>query len=190
MPVYQGGKTRLGRRIHAVIKSVEKSLKTNSKENDYFEPFCGMCGVMKHFENEDRKLLACDINEDMILMWNALKEGWIPPKKCDRELFDKLKKDVPSPARAFIGTVASWGGIFFQAYRLNSEKGKKDFVGEGYRSLLKMKKSIMKVDFIEARSYDSFHPRGTTIYCDPLILLTRLSQNISKILTINYFGKR
>ena len=69
MPVYQGGKSRLGRRIHDVIICIEDSLYEDDEPVDYFEPFVGMGGVMKHFGNyNDRELHACDYNEDKLLI--------------------------------------------------------------------------------------------------------------------------
>lgn len=56
-----------------------------------------MAGVMKHFGNQDRDLLACDINNDIILMWKAIQNGWKPPLKCSKIKYNKLKNsNVPS----------------------------------------------------------------------------------------------
>lgn len=169
MPVYQGGKSRLGRRIHDVIVCIEDSLYDENDESvDYFEPFVGMSGVMRHFSKaNDRRCLACDYNTDMIIMWRELQNGWIPPKDCSRATYEELKKSKPSADRAFIGTVASWGGIWFQAYRLDCQPAGKDFIGEGYRSMMKIKNDILGVNFLEPTSYESFSPSGITIYCDP-----------------------
>ena len=64
MTTYQGGKKRLGKRISYVIKLVENDL--YNERLDYFEPFVGMSGVIRHFSDENRKLYANDINKDII----------------------------------------------------------------------------------------------------------------------------
>ena len=165
MTTYQGGKKRLGKRISYVIKLVENDL--YNERLDYFEPFVGMAGVIRHFSDENRKLYANDINKDIILMWKAIQNGWKPPLSCSKEEYEKLKLSKHHSAkRGFIGTVASWGGIFFHHYRLDYNKNK-DFLREGYNGLMKIKPYIMNIDFIDSSSYDTFNPEGFLIYCDP-----------------------
>lgn len=175
MVVYQGGKSRLGKRIHDVICLLEEYLYVHDHKNDkkyskcdYFEPFVGMAGVLTHFgKDNDRYLFACDANKDIILMWQALQRGWLPPVSCTRKKYESLKvSPTHSAERGFIGTVASWGGIFFHAYRLDYNKNK-DYVGEGYRSILKLLPFLVKVEFLDPASYDEFEPEGMVIYADP-----------------------
>jgi site-specific DNA-adenine methylase len=168
MTTYQGGKKRIGKRIHQVIDIIEENLYPDDDKLPYFEPFIGMGGVMRHFGKEnDRKLYACDYNKDIVLMWQSLQKDWKPPKKCTKSKYEKLKNSkIHSAERAFIGTVASWGGIFFHAYRLDYNKDK-DFVGEGYRGLMDIKPDMKNVKFLDSRSYDTFKPKGFLIYCDP-----------------------
>jgi len=167
MTTYQGGKKRIGKKIYQVISLIEKEIYPNEKL-PYFEPFIGMGGVMRHFGHDnDRDLYACDYNKDLILMWKSLQNGWKPPKECSKEKYEKLKKSKKHSAeRAFIGIVASWGGIFFQNYRLDYNKDK-DFMGEGYRGLMDIKPDIKNVKFLSAKSYDEFEPKNLLIYCDP-----------------------
>ncbi len=68
MTAYQGGKKRLAKKIHAVIKVIEEDLLGNELL-PYFEPFVGMASVIKEFSDEDRELYACDANKDLICMW-------------------------------------------------------------------------------------------------------------------------
>jgi DNA adenine methylase len=170
MTSYQGGKKRIGKRIHAVISELEWVL-TGGNSLPYFEPFVGMAGVLKHFAVEPkRKVTACDANIDLILMWQALQKGWTPPKKCTREYFEELKHSTThSPERAFIGIVASFGTIFFGAYRLEYD------LGQGYRALMGIKPDILRVRFLKARSYDRHRPKGKLIYCDPPYLNNNLN---------------
>ena len=89
---YQGGKQKLGKKIHDVISLIETDvLQDENKKLDYFEPFVGFCGVIKHF-NDSRKCTANDINEDIIKMWKSLQNGWKPPTHCNKDEYEKLKK--------------------------------------------------------------------------------------------------
>jgi site-specific DNA-adenine methylase len=167
---YQGGKARLGKRIHQKLLELERQIYGKDSTLDYFEPFVGMCGVMKHFGREkgDRKLTACDYNTDVILMLQALQKGWLPPTTCSEEIFLEMKSSTEhSPERGFIGTQLSWSGIFFKDYRGKYTKGKFDILAQGTRCVMKIKDDILGVDFEDARSYESFSPKGKLIYCDP-----------------------
>jgi site-specific DNA-adenine methylase len=169
MTAYQGGKKRIGKKIHDVILLVEDDLvKSDDAPLPYFEPFIGMASVMRHFGDDDnRKLEASDINIDLIMMWNALKKGWKPPLRCSKEKYERLKKTSKHSAeRAFIGIVASYGTIFFHNYRLHLQKDGKDFLREGYDGLMKILPSIEKVKF-EHGEYDQYKMENYLIYCDP-----------------------
>ena len=108
MTTYQGGKKRLGKRISTVIKLIETDL--YDKELDYFEPFVGMAGVIRHFSLDNRQLFASDINKDIIMMWKSVQTGWKPPLVCTLSEYNKLKNsNRHSAKRGFIGSVASWG---------------------------------------------------------------------------------
>jgi site-specific DNA-adenine methylase len=188
MPVYQGGKARLGRRIHDVILLVEDGILDEEDENPtYIEPFVGMGGVMHHFgKDNDRELIATDISPDMIAMWKALQKGWKPPRSCSFKQFQDMKKAPPSADRAFIGTVASWGGIWFHGYRLKYPPKGKDFMAEGYRSLMKIKPAMDNVKILEAGSYDKMNPSGATIYCDPPYKGNMLGNSRSRFRMFNH----
>jgi DNA adenine methylase len=185
MTTYQGGKQRIGKKIHDIIQLVENNL--SSKKLSYFEPFVGMAGVLKHFgEDDDRELYASDINIDLIMMWKALQKGWKPPKSCTRKKYETLKKSKKhSPERSFIGSVASWGGIFFHAFRLDYKKDK-DFIMEGYRSLMKIKPLIKKVKFKHAVNYKEWDVKNFLIYCDPPYKDNNLGTKNSLFKTFNH----
>ena len=70
---YMGGKGRIGRFISEKIKEIEE--KNEIKTESYFEPFVGMCGVMRHIPN-DKPKVACDYNEDIVNLWRECQNGW------------------------------------------------------------------------------------------------------------------
>ena len=111
MTSYHGGKQRIGAQIaqiiHDTVSRVE--VQTGIKFKGYVEPFCGMLGVYQHilklFREHKPKLKyrARDINESVIQMWNAVKEGWEPPTRCSRKRFYELKGNgKSSPEKGFL----------------------------------------------------------------------------------------
>jgi DNA adenine methylase len=169
MPVYQGGKSRIGKEIYEVIKHYEQKL--HWKSSSFFEPFCGMLGVGIFAAREKRNVIACDFNEDLILMWQALQKGWMPRKnefsKAEYERYKYSK--VHSPTRGFVGICCAFGGIFFAGYRIQANKGGTN------NSVVQFKKALQTnflpylkhITFLPAQSYDDFEPEGATIYADP-----------------------
>jgi site-specific DNA-adenine methylase len=59
---YQGGKQKLGKKIHDIISLIEADiLNDENKKLDYFEPFVGFCGVIKHFNETLFDILSNDV---------------------------------------------------------------------------------------------------------------------------------
>ena len=108
MAVYQGGKARLGKKIHDMILDIEDEF--GEIDLPYFEPFVGMCGVMRHFGEDvvdgysDRKLYASDINKDIISMWKSVQTNKFKfPRSCSRAIYDRYRNSRRSPSlRGFI----------------------------------------------------------------------------------------
>jgi DNA adenine methylase len=163
MPSYGGGKSKIGKEIYKVIQKIEED---KGWDGTYFEPFCGLLGVGIHIAKNRRKVIACDSNQDLILMWKELQKGWIPPAICSREQFNKLKvSNDHSAVRAFMGIACAYSGIFFAGYRPNSSK--QNFFHNTRTGLLDMVQYLNKVQFLKAQDYINFNPKGKTIYCDP-----------------------
>lgn len=164
MPAYGGGKARLGKEILSVIEKYEDKL---DWDGDYFEPFCGLLGVGIHVAKSGRRVIACDANKDLILMWKALKRGWTPPKSCSKKYFEKLKiAKKHSAKRGFVGFACAYSGIFFAGYRVKDAHGH-NFFKRARDSTLDMSDYLNKVKFLPAGDYKEFSPKGCTIYCDP-----------------------
>jgi DNA adenine methylase len=173
MAKYQGGKQRIGSTIHQIILDLEE--KSGRKDLLYFEPFVGMCGVMIHFANDilekksERKLYGNDLNPDVIKMWEALQNDWIPPKNCSEEEFNSLKKSlIHSPERGFIGTACSFGGAFFSGFRGKYQNSNINDAKSTSNKLVKMKPAIKNINFSNKSYEDVFkNPIDMIIYCDP-----------------------
>ena len=177
---YQGGKQKLGKKIHYIISLIEKDILKNDKKLDYFEPFVGFCGVIKHFNDEDRNCTASDLNEDIIKMWKSIQKGWDPPNHCNKDEYEKLKKSKSHSAkRGFIGTACSYGGIYFVGYRSKQKFKHKTInsVSLTKRSVLKTKDKIKNINFLKSKSYDKFNPVKKLIYCDPPYASNKYTQS-------------
>jgi DNA adenine methylase len=164
MTQYAGGKTKLGKEIYEIIKEFEYQ---HGYDNlIYFEPFCGMAGVMRHFAEDNRKIIASDINLDLILMWKKIQQRWLPPKNCSEIKYNKLKNSTtPSAERGFYGFACSFGGYFFGSFADKYRKNK-DSVELGIRGISKIIPYINNIKFKHG-SYDKYTPKNSLIYCDP-----------------------
>lgn len=166
MTSYQGGKQRLGKQIYQAICAIENDL--IGERLPYLEPFCGYCGVLKHFaQDEGRMCYATDANPDIVEMWRALQQGWIPDKECSKERYEELKvQTTPSAERGFYGVVCSFGGQYFEGtYRTRTKQH--DFIAAGIRGVSHAAKIMYGVSFLEPTSYDKLKPEHHLIYCDP-----------------------
>jgi DNA adenine methylase len=159
MASYQGGKQKIGKHIHSMLIRVEEALGKNNL--DYFEPFVGFCGVLKHFDSS-RERYACDKNKDIIALWIAILNGWIPENHCTLKRYRELQNMESSNERTFYGHVCSFGGLFFGGY-LSS----RNYAAMGVRSFLKIKEQIKGTHFIESKSYEKHTPKNMLVYCDP-----------------------
>jgi len=162
MTRYQGGKKQIGKAIHdAILKELDKR-GVRDDYDAYFEPFVGMCGVMKYFgEDDEYDLSACDANPDLILMWQALVKGWKPSSTCSEEKYFQLKKSRPSKERGLYGHACSFSGGFFAGYDQRCSKN------VALKPLFNTVKCVENVDFLDAGTYEDFDPQGSIIYCDP-----------------------
>lgn len=97
MTAYHGGKQLLGYDIACdIVNTVTRSTR---KIKGYCEPFCGMLGVYQHIPKLFERRIsfkAGDINKSVIQMWKALQNGWIPPSKCSKKEYDKLRYNSKS----------------------------------------------------------------------------------------------
>lgn len=107
---YLGGKSRIARRLEAEI------LARKGGRTRYVEPFIGggavFAKVAPHFEDA----VGMDVVPDLILLWQAIAEGWLPPEELTREEYDALRHAPPSALRGFAGFGCSFGGKWFGGY--------------------------------------------------------------------------
>jgi DNA adenine methylase len=157
---YLGGKFRIARELSKVI------LATTPERSLYWEPFIGGGNVFEHVAPHFRKITGSDAHHDLMLMWQALRDGWVPPDSINEQEYMELKHSEPSARRAFAGFGCSFGGKWFAGYARGNSR---DYAGESKRALVRQNAawSSSDIDF-RCMSYTEFDPApGTVIYCDP-----------------------
>ncbi len=172
MTAFHGGKQRIGRKIANIIYCFSSSIESDleMKICGYWEPFCGMCGVYEHIPEsfQDRKLTykASDIHTSLILMWQQLQQGWLPPQNISMKKYYELENSKPSALKGYVGFGYSFGGIYFQGPSAKYGRIKN---GKAYVNRLdKMSKIFKDVKFTKS-SYDKINKniKNYIIYCDP-----------------------
>jgi DNA adenine methylase len=155
MVQYCGGKSRIGRQI-ANAMYTHTGL---SKFDKYIEPFCGMCGVMRHIQADDRQ--ASDTFEELIDLWVALQNGYDPPTEhITKEMYTEKKHGPLCVERTFVGFASSYNGVYYTTY------GAKTRQAVQRKSLLQLAQECADVKFTCA-DYTDLNPHGSVIYCDP-----------------------
>lgn len=151
---YFGGKARLARELSGIINRYQ--VKT------YHEPFCGMFSVGAEVIIPVRT--AADTQSDLILLLQAVQDGWVGPTVVTEDEYDALKTANPSPLRAFVGFGCSNSGKFFGGYARESTT--RNFAANAQASLIKLAPKIKGMRFTR-QSYLDFDESVELIYCDP-----------------------
>ena len=160
---YLGGKGRLGNQIAVTI------LSSTSRRDYYLEPFVGGANAFIHLAPHFAHPCAGDIHEDLILMWQAVARGWVPPSTVTEDDYNRLRHAEPSALRAFCGFPISFGGKWFGGYA-RSQKGSNDghnYAESAARTVLAVKPALSRA-IIRHASFDQWSPgEGWCVYCDP-----------------------
>jgi len=152
---YLGGKARIGGEIAGVINALLGG-------RPYYEPFVGAAWVMCRVEAEYR--LASDVHEDLILLWQALQQGWMPPENLSEEDYERLWHSPPSPLRGFAGFGCSFSGKWFGGY---ARSGTRNYARNAKNSLMKKVPGIRGVNFFCMDYRDVVLDSEWVVYCDP-----------------------
>lgn len=162
---YLGGKVRQAKRIADVCEQIARS----TGKTGYVEPFIGGASI---FAESCRRGYSCvlggDIEADLVSLWIAVRDGWVPPAVVDRETYERLRRDPsPTPLRAWCAYAVSYNGKRWAGYGPTASG--RDYVAESVRAALKKgsalrnrNASITCCSFRELRV-------GTSdiVYCDP-----------------------
>ncbi len=170
---YNGGKSRLAKRIVDAILT-DLFFEGLTEWDTCIEPFMGGGAITTELAPHFPNYTANDVHEDVIILFKAVQEGWVPPDNMTEEDYNEIKADylanpeAKSALRTFAGYACSWGGMWFSSYAKDKDDGEvSKYVGQGYRSLLRATPKIQHVNFVIG-DYERFDPgEGTVVYCDP-----------------------
>jgi site-specific DNA-adenine methylase len=170
---YWGGKAKIGKQIADVILSDPRV--QSGQYTIYWEPFCGMLGVMRHIlphpDSPFKIHLGTDLNHAVSHFWLNVQNNWQPDVKVTPAQYKELRetKDSYSSQHVFVGHACGFGGKYFdlanctQAY-LNKRLNASAKTVERIRSTAHFSEVLFYCqDFMEIP--DSTH--GCVFYLDP-----------------------
>ena len=130
----------------------------------FFEPFCGGCSIVSEMSG-DR--IANDVHTSLMMMWQELQNGWIPPTEVSEEEFKRVKRLDDCALKAFIGFGCSFGATQSGGYARAKDRGISiNFALQSKKSSLRKIDKMKDVTFYN-KSYLEFTPENQLIYCDP-----------------------
>lgn len=167
---YMGSKNRIAKHILPLI------LKDRKEGQWYVEPFCGGCNLI---DKVTGNRIANDIHFELIAMFKALQEGWLPPTVVSESHYQDIKNntlevkqiygDKFAAVRGAVGFsysyAAKWFGGYCRGYTSNGEE--RNYILEGYRNIVKQVPSILNIIFINTTYNKILLPNNCIIYCDP-----------------------
>lgn len=132
---YLGGKTKISKQLTTFLKSIRRPNQV------YIEPCVGGGSILRLMDNPR---IASDISLDLILFYQALRNGWVPPEHMSEGKYKQLKYMEPSALRGFGGYFCSFGGKWLGGYARGDGR---DFCNEAHRDSLKLAEQIQGVSF-------------------------------------------
>lgn len=176
---YMGSKRRIADEILPII------LKGRRPSQYYVEPFCGGCNTL---ERVDGKRIAGDIHPELIAMYKALQNGWLPPKVINEDEYKRIMKLGSPELKGYAGFTHSFGAKFGSTYRRQTDdriskefnfkpaKGaflKGHYMNQSYNGqqsfdmVIKHNAKLEGVYFYCCSYFDLPIPKNSLIYCDP-----------------------
>jgi site-specific DNA-adenine methylase len=170
---YWGGKAKTGKDIAQVILS-DPRVQTGQYPM-YWEPFCGMLGVLRHIlahpYSPFQVHMATDLNPAIHHFWMNVQGDWQPDVKVTPAQYKVLRetKDSYSSQHVFVGHSCGFGGKYFdlanctQAYLDKRLKASAKTVAQIHSTALFSEVLFDSRDFLDIP--DSTH--GCVFYLDP-----------------------
>lgn len=163
---YMGSKSRLSKVLYEVM---EPSLQNATA---YVEPFAGGLNMTSYVaERFNGKIIASDIHEYLIAMWDALLNGWIPPEQITKEEYYHIKnnKDDNKALTGWVGFNCSYAGKWFAGFAgiTKTKTGIRDYQAEAHRNIMKQLESIKDIQLFNKPYWDLDIPNSSVVYCDP-----------------------
>ena len=121
-----------------------------------------------------------DIHPQLIAMFNALQNGWVPPSHISEEEYNSVrlnKESYPDYYVGYVGFNSTYGAKYFGGYARSFKSDgvtPRDQSNEAYRNLINQLPNIMGVKFIcsDYLNNQYCNLKNSVIYCDPPYLGT------------------
>lgn len=159
--LYLGGKERIGRQVSRAI------LARTEKRHSYLEPFFGGGSSYRFLAPYFAESRVGDIHPDLMVMWQAAKDGWQPPTSLSYAEYNRVRYiDSPNELKGFAGFACSFGGKWFGGYAKNA---KEQNYAEPQSYRVSRIGNLLKVldTMIVCATYDAWEPKDSVVYCDP-----------------------
>lgn len=164
---YVGGKTKIAKWVDENVSTLING------HTSYIEPFVGSGATFVKLAPRFQSATAADDHPDLILMWQAIADGWNPPEHVTKDEYTSLRSAAPSALRGFVGFGASFGGKWFGGYVKDADAVNRarwnngPFVAAARASVLKARSAFQHARIIRL-DYRKHEPdRSTLVYCDP-----------------------
>lgn len=156
---YVGGKVRQASQIRKIISDLR------GDRTRYVEPFVGGASVFSAVASMFDTAIGTDIIPDLILFWEAVRGGWLPPIELTEADYERLLHEAPSPLRAWAGFAASYNGRWWGGY--GPRAAGRDYLAESLRATVKKARGLSNAMFRCCDYREHKIDAGTVIYCDP-----------------------
>lgn len=109
--------------------------------------------------------MAGDLQPDLMYMYQAIQNGWVPPDHISEDNYEELKHCEPSELRGFAGFGCSRSGRFFGGYAKSADG--RNYASESKRFLMRLAPYLKTTGLVRC-DYSQFKPfPGTVVYADP-----------------------
>lgn len=168
---YVGGKYRIATRLAPLIDTA----RIHTRATAYVEPFLGGAATFTLNAPRFRHAIGADVVPDLVAMWTAARDGWVPPADLDEATYAALRDAEPSALRGFAGFGCSFGGKWFGGYaRARIVAGKTladpDAYNEAASSsarIVRQARGVPAAEYVLADYRDLAIPPGAVVYADP-----------------------
>ena len=157
---YQGGKSRIAKRIANIIDSC-------STGGCFVSLFCGTCSIESKLSVSFDKMILNDKHKYLIDLLVGVQNGYELPEFISEEQYKHIRKhkDEDSILTGFVGFGCSFGGKWFGGYARN--KTNTNYALQSKKSLLKDMSTLQTARFTCQDYKDVKLPEGCVIYADP-----------------------